>query len=179
MTAPALEVEGLTTSFRTEGKWVSVVKNLSFHINPGETVAVVGESGSGKSVTALSVMRLLQQGVSRVEGTVRLAGRDLTALSEPAMRDVRGAEIGMIFQEPMTSLNPVLTTGFQIMEALRRHRNMSRAEARTEALRLLDLVRIPDAARRIEEHPHTFSGGMRQRVMIAMAMACQPTLLIA
>ncbi|XWN32053.1 MAG: ABC transporter ATP-binding protein [Devosia sp.] len=179
MTAPALEVDGLTTSFRTEGKWVSVVKNLSFHINPGETVAVVGESGSGKSVTALSVMRLLQQGVSRVEGTVRLAGRDLTALSEPAMRDVRGAEIGMIFQEPMTSLNPVLTTGFQIMEALRRHRNMSRTEARAEALRLLDLVRIPDAARRLEEHPHTFSGGMRQRVMIAMAMACQPTLLIA
>jgi len=174
-----LAVEGLSVAFRSEGHWNEVVHDLSFGIDAGETVAIVGESGSGKSVTALSIMRLLQKGVSRITGRVSLAGRELTALSEAEMRDVRGADIGMIFQEPMTSLNPVLTAGFQVTEALRRHRGMDMAAARAEALRLFDLVRIPDAKRRLDEHPHTFSGGQRQRVMIAMAMACQPKLLIA
>ena len=174
-----LSVENLSVAFRSEGQWQEVVHDLSFQIGAGETVAIVGESGSGKSVTALSIMRLLQKGVSRIEGRVRLGGRELTALSEREIRDVRGAEIGMIFQEPMTSLNPVLTAGFQVTEALRRHRDMDMAAARAEALRLFDLVRIPDAKRRLDQHPHTFSGGMRQRVMIAMAMACRPKLLIA
>lgn len=179
MSAPVLNVENLTVSFRSGEVWNSVVRDFSFAINAGETVAVVGESGSGKSVTALSIMRLLPERQSRIEGRIFLSGRELTALPEPDMRNVRGGEIGMIFQEPMTSLNPVLTTGFQLIEALRRHRNMDYAAARAEALRLFDLVRIPDAARRIDEHPHTFSGGQRQRVMIAMAMACRPKLLIA
>ncbi|MEM0906562.1 MAG: ABC transporter ATP-binding protein [Pseudomonadota bacterium] len=174
-----LSVDNLSVAFRTKGEWNEVVRGLSFGIDGGETVAVVGESGSGKSVTALSVLRLLQKGVSRVTGNISLSGRELNALSDAQMRDVRGGDIGMIFQEPMTSLNPVLTAGFQIAEALRRHRGMSASEARTETLRLFDLVRIPDAKRRIDQHPHTFSGGMRQRVMIAMAIACQPKLLIA
>jgi peptide/nickel transport system ATP-binding protein len=179
VTRLTLDVDGLTVAFRTEGDWSTVVRDLSFHIGEGETVAVVGESGSGKSVTALSIMRLLQEGVSRIEGRVTLAGQDLTSLDEPAMRDVRGRDIGMIFQEPMTSLNPVLTAGFQVTEALRRHRGMSGKEAEAEALRLFELVKIPDAKRRLKQHPHTLSGGMRQRVMIAMAIACRPKLLIA
>ena len=179
MTVPVLEVDRLTTSFRTDGKWVPVVRDVSFSIDAGETVSVVGESGSGKSVTALSIMRLHQQGMAKVGGAVRLNGRDLLTLSEPEMRDVRGGDIGMIFQEPMTSLNPVLKVGFQIVEALTRHRDMDNAAAEAEALRLFDLVRIPDARRRLGEHPHSFSGGMRQRAMIAMAMACRPKLLIA
>ncbi|WP_108660753.1 ABC transporter ATP-binding protein [Acuticoccus kandeliae] len=175
-----LSVRDLTVSFRSEGYWSSVVRNVSFAIDSGETVAVVGESGSGKSVTALSIMRLLQEGVSKIEGEIHLEGRgNLLALPDETMRDVRGSEIGMIFQEPMTSLNPVLTAGFQVIEALRRHSGMDRSAARAEALRLFDLVRIPDAKRRLDQHPHTFSGGMRQRVMIAMAMACRPKLLIA
>ncbi|MCT7378001.1 ABC transporter ATP-binding protein [Chelativorans salis] len=179
MKMPILSVEGLTTSFRVDGEWVPVVRNAGFAIGEGETVAVVGESGSGKSVTALSIMRLVQQGVGRIEGSVKLGGRELLTLDDAAMRDVRGGEIGMIFQEPMTSLNPVLTVGFQVAEALRRHRGMDGAEAEAEVLRLFDLVRIPDAKRRAGEHPHSFSGGMRQRVMIAMALACRPKLLIA
>ncbi|MBN9672453.1 ABC transporter ATP-binding protein [Roseibium aggregatum] len=179
MTQPVLNIEKLTTSFRVDGAWVPVVRDLSFSIGAGETVAVVGESGSGKSVTALSVMRLLQESQSRIEGRIELEGRDLLALEEKAMQEVRGGDIGMIFQEPMTSLNPVLRIGFQVSEALRRHRNMSPSEAEAETLRLFDLVRIPDAKRRIEEYPHSFSGGMRQRAMIAMALACKPKLLIA
>ncbi len=184
MNAPAatetvLSVEGLTTSFRVEGRWTPVIHDISFTIGARETLAVVGESGSGKSVTALSIMRLIPEATGRIEGRVTLDGRDLTALSEADMRDVRGGDIGMIFQEPMTSLNPVLTVGFQVSEVLRRHREMDAAAARAETLRLFDLVRIPDAARRYDEFPHTFSGGMRQRVMIAMALACQPRLLIA
>ena len=179
MSAPALSVSELSVSFRSEGEWSTVVHDFGFQIGRGETVAIVGESGSGKSVTALSIMRLLPPRQSRVTGSIRLSDRELTALSEDQMRDVRGAEIGMIFQEPMTSLNPVLTTGYQVVETLRRHRGMDGAAARAEASRLFDLVRIPDAARRLDEHPHTFSGGQRQRVMIAMAMACQPKLLIA
>ena len=177
--APVLSIRNLTTSFRVEGAWKAVVRDVNFDIDARETVAVVGESGSGKSVTALSIMRLIPTANGRIEGHIALEGRALTELSEEAMRDVRGGAIGMIFQEPMTSLNPVLTVGFQVSEALRRHRGLRAAEADREALRLFDLVRIPDARRRFSEYPHTFSGGMRQRVMIAMALACRPKLLIA
>ncbi|MGY4365017.1 peptide/nickel transport system ATP-binding protein [Bradyrhizobium sp. LB1.3] len=177
--APVLSVSGLTTSFLRERQWSPVVRNVSFDVSPKETVAIVGESGSGKSVTALSIMRLIPKENGRVEGSVRLAGRDLLTLPESSMKDVRGNEIAMIFQEPMTSLNPVLTIGFQIAEALIQHRGLSRAAAEAETIRLLDRVRIPAAKSRFHEHPHRFSGGMRQRVMIAMALACKPKLLIA
>ncbi len=176
---PVVSIRNLTTSFRVEGQWVPVVKNVSFDIAERETVAVVGESGSGKSVTALSIMRLVPEHTGRIEGDILLEGQSLPALPEEKMRDVRGGRIGMIFQEPMTSLNPVLTVGAQVSEVLIRHRGLTQAEARAETLRLFDLVRIPDAKRRLGEFPHTFSGGMRQRVMIAMALACQPKLLIA
>ena len=176
---PVLAVSNLTTSFRVDGRWQSVVRSLSFAIGPRETVAVVGESGSGKSVTALSIMRLTPPGSSRIEGSVRLGGRELLDLPDAAMCKVRGGEIAMIFQEPMTSLNPVLTIGFQIAETLILHRGLSRAEAEAETVRLLDKVRIPAARSRLHDYPHRFSGGMRQRVMIAMALACRPKLLIA
>ncbi len=176
---PVLSVEHLTTSFRVDGKPVPVVRDLSFSIAPQETLAVVGESGSGKSVTALSIMRLVSEATGHIDGTITLDGTDLTKLTEAQMRDVRGGKIGMIFQEPMTSLNPVLTVGFQVIEVLQRHRGMDAAAAQAETLRLFDLVRIPDSRSRLSEFPHTFSGGMRQRVMIAMALACQPRLLIA
>ncbi|MFT6874025.1 MAG: peptide/nickel transport system ATP-binding protein [Granulosicoccus sp.] len=179
MTSPILNVSGLTTSFRVDGQWVPVVRDLSFQIHPSETVAVVGESGSGKSVTALSIMRLVTEATGRIEGRIELDGTNLPDLSEPAMRDVRGGSIGMIFQEPMTSLNPVLTVGFQVAEVLQRHRGMDASAAHVETLRLFDLVRIADAKNRLHEFPHTFSGGMRQRIMIAIALACQPRLLIA
>lgn len=179
MNTPVLSVEHLTTSFHVERKWLPVVKDVSFSIGEGETVAVVGESGSGKSVTAMSIMRLLQAGIGKSEGSIKLSGRELLTLSEKEMQRVRGGDIGMIFQEPMTSLNPVLTAGDQVAEALRNHRHMSASRAAAETLRLFDLVRIPDAKRRAGQHPHSFSGGMRQRVMIAMALACQPKLLIA
>ncbi len=174
-----LSVRELTTSFRVGGVWRPAVRDMAFDIKARETLAVVGESGSGKSVTALSIMRLIPSANGRIEGRIALGGRELLTLPEDAMRDVRGGEIGMIFQEPMTSLNPVLTVGFQVSEALRRHRGLRPAEADREALRLFDLVRIPDARRRFGEYPHTFSGGMRQRVMIAIALACRPKLLIA
>ncbi|ULL00030.1 ABC transporter ATP-binding protein [Bradyrhizobium sp. I71] len=177
--APVLLVSGLTTSFMIERRWIPVVRNVSFDVAPGETVAIVGESGSGKSVTALSIMRLIPQEIGRVEGRVMLAGRDLLALPEASMTSIRGNDVAMIFQEPMTSLNPVLTIGFQIAEALIQHRGLSRAAAEAETIRLLDRVRIPAAKSRFHEHPHRFSGGMRQRVMIAMALACRPRLLIA
>jgi peptide/nickel transport system ATP-binding protein len=176
---PVLSVEHLTTTFRVKGERMTAVRDLSLTIAPKETVAVVGESGSGKSVTALSIMRLVSEATGRVEGRVTLDGTELTKLSEVEMRDVRGGRIGMIFQEPMTSLNPVLTVGFQVAEVLQRHRGMDAAAAQAETLRLFDLVRIPDSHSRLREFPHTFSGGMRQRVMIAMALACQPRLLIA
>ncbi len=179
MSTAVVSVQGLTTSFRIEGVWEAVVRDISFDIGPRQTVAVVGESGSGKSVTALSIMRLIALANGRIEGRIELEGRNLLKFSDEAMRDVRGGDIGMIFQEPMTSLNPVLTVGFQVSEALRRHRGMGANEADAEALRLFDLVRIPDARSRFSEFPHTFSGGMRQRVMIAIALACRPTLLIA
>ncbi|MEY9358919.1 peptide/nickel transport system ATP-binding protein [Bradyrhizobium yuanmingense] len=177
--APVLSVADLTTSFLLERQWIPVVRNVSFDIAARETVAIVGESGSGKSVTALSIMRLVPKEIGRVEGRVMLAGRDLLALPEADMKDIRGNDVAMIFQEPMTSLNPVLTIGFQIAEALIQHRGLSRAAAEAETIRLLDRVRIPAASSRFHEHPHRFSGGMRQRVMIAMALACKPKLLIA
>ncbi|QPF93273.1 ABC transporter ATP-binding protein [Bradyrhizobium commune] len=177
--APVLSVSGLTTSFMREREWIPVVRNVSFDIAPRETVAIVGESGSGKSVTALSIMRLVPKESGRSEGCIMLAGRDLLTLPEASMKDIRGNEVAMIFQEPMTSLNPVLTIGFQIAEALIQHRGLSRAGAEAETIRLLDRVRIPAAKSRFHEHPHRFSGGMRQRVMIAMALACKPKLLIA
>ena len=176
---PVLCVRDLTTAFRVGGVWKTVVDRINFEIGEKETLAVVGESGSGKSVTALSIMRLVSAINGRVQGYITLEGRSLLDLAEEEMLTVRGGSIGMIFQEPMTSLNPLLTVGFQVTEALRRHREMSHAEANKEALRLFDLVRIPDAAKRFSEFPHTFSGGMRQRVMIAISLACRPKLLIA
>jgi peptide/nickel transport system ATP-binding protein len=177
--APVLSVRGLTTSFRTDSGWTPVVRNVSFDIAPRETVAIVGESGSGKSVTSLSIMRLLQKESSRVQGSVLLDGQDLLSLPEEKMRQVRGGDIAMIFQEPMTSLNPIFPIGKQIAEALMVHGRVSASEARGEVLRLLEKVRIPNAAARFDEYPHQFSGGMRQRVMIAMALASRPKLLIA
>ena len=182
MTAPAtplLAVRNVTTAFRTGGSWRTVVNDLSFDLAPGQTLAIVGESGSGKSVTALSLMRLVSDVNGRVAGRAFLEGRDLMALSEREMRGVRGNRISMIFQEPMTSLNPVLPVGFQIAEVLKYHRGLGRRAAEAEALRMLDLVRIPAARQRLHDYPHRFSGGMRQRVMIAMALACRPRLLIA
>jgi len=179
MTSPILTVSNLTTSFRVEGQWKSVVRNISFDIKPKETLAVVGESGSGKSVTALSIMRLTPPQSSKIEGSIKLNGKELLTLPDSEMRHIRGNEIAMIFQEPMTSLNPVLTIGFQIAEALILHRGLSRSEAEAETVRLLEKVRIPAAKSRFHEYPHRFSGGMRQRVMIAMALACKPKLLIA
>ncbi|WP_439619029.1 ABC transporter ATP-binding protein [Shinella sp.] len=176
---PVLSVKDLTTSFRSGDQWKPVVRNLSFSIAPRETVAIVGESGSGKSVTSLSIMRLLPNYSSRIEGEVSFGGRDLLTLGEEEMRKVRGNEISMIFQEPMTSLNPIFPIGKQIAEAITCHRRISRAEARSEVIRLLEKVRIPNAKGRFDDYPHQFSGGMRQRVMIAMALASKPKLLIA
>ncbi|MGF9695362.1 ABC transporter ATP-binding protein [Rhizobium sp. 0TCS1.26] len=176
---PILSVRNLTTSFRTDSGWKSVVRDVSFDVAAGETLAIVGESGSGKSVTSLSIMQLLAKNVSRIEGEVFLNGRDLLALSEKEMRAVRGNEVSMIFQEPMTSLNPIFTIGRQISEVLTRHKGMNQAQARAETIRMLEKVRIPNAGTRFDEYPHQFSGGMRQRVMIAMALASRPKLLIA
>ncbi|MDP9758927.1 MULTISPECIES: ABC transporter ATP-binding protein [Agrobacterium] len=178
-TTPVLSVRNLTTSFLVDDAWKSVVRNVSFDVAPGETVAIVGESGSGKSVTSLSIMRLLSPAFSRIEGEVLLNGRNLLALSEKEMRGVRGNDVSMIFQEPMTSLNPIFTIGRQISEVLVRHKGFSKQQARAETVRLLEKVRIPNAAGRFDEYPHQFSGGMRQRVMIAMALASRPKLLIA
>ena len=174
-----LSVRDLRTSFRTPSGWVDIVKGISFDIAARETLAVVGESGSGKSVTALSIMRLLDPEMSRVEGSVKLAGRELLTLGKPEMRAVRGRQIGMIFQEAMTSLNPLATIGTQISEVLTIHGLMSGSEAMKEAERLLDRVRMPAAKSRLNDFPHSLSGGMRQRVMIALALACKPKLLIA
>ncbi|MDD1500802.1 ABC transporter ATP-binding protein [Agrobacterium sp. CNPSo 3708] len=176
---PVLSVQNLTTSFRVDGGWKSVVRDMSFEIAPRETVAIVGESGSGKSVTSLSIMRLLDKKMSRIEGEVMLGGRNLLSLPEEEMRKVRGKEISMIFQEPMTSLNPIFPIGKQIAEALTVHQNISSSSAKAEVIRLLEKVRIPNATSRFNDYPHQFSGGMRQRVMIAMALASRPKLLIA
>ncbi len=176
---PVLSVRNLSTSFKTADGWKTVVRGISFDVHAGETVAIVGESGSGKSVTSLSIMRLLAQGASRIEGEVFLNGQNILALSEKDMRGVRGNDVAMIFQEPMTSLNPIFTIGRQISEVLIRHKGMTPTEARAETVRLLEKVRIPNASSRFDEYPHQFSGGMRQRVMIAMALASKPKLLIA
>ena len=177
MTA-ALEVVGLTLDFRQEGRALRVLDGVSFRVDPGRTLAIVGESGCGKSVTALAVMGLLPS-TARIGGAIRLAGRDLATLSAEDRRRLRGGEMAMIFQEPMTSLNPAFTAGEQVAEALRVHQSLDKAAAFAEAVRMLDRVRIPDAARRARQYPHQLSGGMRQRVMIAMALACKPKLLIA
>lgn len=183
--APVLSVEHLTVTFKTEAGLVTAVNDESFQIRPGETLALVGESGSGKSVTSLSVMRLVEQGGGTIAGgSIKLRCRDghvvdMAKAGKKELRAIRGSEVAMIFQEPMTSLNPVFTAGDQIAESLRLHRGMSAVDAEIEAVRLLQLVRIPDAGRVAKRYPHQLSGGMRQRVMIAMALACKPQLLIA
>lgn len=175
-----MEIKNLVTRFYTQEGTVYAVNNVSYKLNEGETLGIVGESGSGKSVHALSVMRLIPSPPGKVEqGEVIFQGRDLLKLSNDEMRLVRGAEIAMIFQDPMTSLNPVLTIGTQITEALKLHLGMNDKEADARAAELLTMVGIPDAARRLKNYPHQFSGGMRQRVMIAMALSCNPKLLIA
>lgn len=180
-----LDVRNLSTSFETEEGIVRAVADVSFSIRSGRTTALVGESGSGKSVTSLTLMRLLPRtAATQVQGQALFVNRagetlDLLQLPEARMRAIRGNEVAMIFQEPMTSLNPVLRIGEQIAESLRLHKGMDRAAALAQALRLLELVEIPAAAQRLHEYPHQLSGGMRQRVMIALAMACDPALLIA
>ena len=181
-----VEVENLHVYFDLGGKRVvRAVRGISFHINRGETLALVGESGSGKSVTAMSLMRLNENAHGYVpEGSIKLhipseRSYDIEACSLEEIQDIRGRHISMIFQEPMTSLNPVLQNGFQVVESIRRHQNKSESEAKKQAMELFDLVRIPDGAKRFNQYPHHLSGGMRQRVMIAMALACRPSLLIA
>jgi peptide/nickel transport system ATP-binding protein len=174
-----LTVDCLQTHFGTLDGVIRAVDGLSFHIDHGETVAIVGESGCGKSVTSMSILRLVQEPPGKIAGRILFEERDLLALSEVEMRAIRGKDISMIFQEPMTSLNPVLTIGRQIGEAFRLHEGLSRREARHRSIEMLALVGIPEAARRIGEYPHQLSGGMRQRVVIAMALACNPRLLIA
>jgi len=176
---PILDVQNLQTSFVTPKGEVCAVDGVSFDINSNETVAIVGESGSGKSVTSLSILRLLATPPAKISGKILFEGIDLLTLSEKRMRKLRGDAVSMIFQEPMTSLNPVFTIGNQICEPLRLHRKMSRGDARKKAREMLETVGIPSAARRLDDYPHEFSGGMRQRVMIAMALACSPKLLIA
>ncbi len=180
MAEALLRVDDLRTHFFTLDGVTRAVDGVSLSVEAGETLGIVGESGCGKSVTALSIMRLLPAKLGRiVSGAISFDGQDLLALGEPEMRDIRGNRIAMIFQEPMTSLNPVLTIGDQIAEAVMIHQKKSRAEAMAHAVEMLRLVRIPDAERRVRDYPHQFSGGMRQRVMIAMALCCNPRLLIA
>ncbi|MFF0372594.1 ABC transporter ATP-binding protein [Micromonospora sp. NPDC005087] len=179
MTDPVLDVSGLSVSFRSDGGEVLALDDVSLRVEPGEIVGVVGESGCGKSTLGLSIMGLLPSAAMVRGGNIRLAERDMLTLPAATLRRVRGSEVGMIFQEPMTSLNPVMAVGRQISEVLRRHRHMSRHAAAARAIELLELVGIPDAARRSRAYPHQLSGGMRQRVMIAIAVACEPKLLIA
>lgn len=176
-----LEVTGLRTSFKLEGGGeFAAVDGISFSVESGRTLGIVGESGCGKSVTSLSIMGLLAKGQGRISaGTVRFEGVDLATLPPDAIRDLRGNRMAMIFQEPMTSLNPAFTVGDQLIEGIRCHRNISAQEARDHAIEMLRRVRIPSPERRIDEYPHKLSGGMRQRVMIAMALSCEPQLLIA
>ena len=177
---PILDVKGLKTVFRTRGGEVHAVNSVDFDLRPGELLGVVGESGSGKSVTMMSLLRLLPSPPAEMRnGTVTFDGQDLLKISPEALREVRGSKVGFIFQDPMTSLNPVYTIGFQLAEPLRAHLGMSKAQARQRSIELLKLVGIPDAERRLKDYPHQFSGGMRQRVMIAIALACDPKVLIA
>ena len=178
--AALLEVRNLRTTFQTAAGVVRAVDGVSWDVEEGETVALVGESGCGKSVSALSVMRLVEPPAGRIEGgQILFKGRDLLKLTEEEMRDVRGREIAMIFQEPMTSLNPVLTIGRQLTEGLEIHLTMTPEQARARSVELLAMVGIPDPERRLAQYPHQFSGGMRQRMMIAMALACNPSLILA
>ena len=177
---PLLSVKDLEVTFSTDDGIVRAVNGLSFYIEPGKTLGIVGESGSGKSVTALSIMRLISMPPGRIEkGEIIFNGTDLLKVGEAQMRSIRGNKIAMIFQDPMTSLNPVLTIGDQIMETIMLHQHKSRADAYKRAIEMLELVRIPEPQKRIKSYPHQFSGGMRQRVMIAMALSCDPELLIA
>jgi oligopeptide transport system ATP-binding protein len=177
---PLLSVKDLEVTFSTDDGVVRAVNGLSFDIEPGKTLGIVGESGSGKSVTALSIMRLIAMPAGRIErGEIIFNGQDLLKLGEAQMRQIRGNKIAMIFQDPMTSLNPVLTVGDQIMETNMLHQHKSRAQAYKRAVEMLEMVRIPEPEKRIRSYPHQFSGGMRQRVMIAMALSCDPELLIA
>jgi peptide/nickel transport system ATP-binding protein len=176
---PVLRVQDLTTCFDGDDTTVVAVDKLSFDLLPGETLGLVGESGCGKSVTSLSIMRLLRAPGRVAGGSIEFDGRDLLALPEKSMRAIRGNQISMIFQEPMTSLNPVITVGKQISESLMLHQGLSRRDALAQAEKLLELVQISDPARRVREYPYQLSGGMRQRAMIAMALACQPKVLIA
>jgi oligopeptide transport system ATP-binding protein len=180
VTQPLLSVRHLSTEFRTERGTVKAVDDVSFELQPGETLAIVGESGSGKSVTALSILRLIPAPPGRVtQGEVLFEGRDLLKLDERAIRDIRGDRIAMIFQEPMSSLNPSLTVGLQVAEPINLHRRAPWRVALDKAAELLGKVRIPDGRSRLSSYPHQYSGGMRQRVMIAMALACAPQLIIA
>jgi peptide/nickel transport system ATP-binding protein/oligopeptide transport system ATP-binding protein len=175
-----VEVKNLKTYFYTEEGVVKAVDGVDYEIYPGETLGIVGESGCGKSVTSLSIMRLVESPPGRIEaGEINFGGRDLTKITEKEMRKIRGNDISMIFQEPMTSLNPVYTVGDQIMEAIMLHKKVDRKEARRQAIDMLTKVGIPLPEQRVDEYPHQLSGGMRQRVMIAMALSCDPQLLIA
>ncbi|MBD3677378.1 MAG: ABC transporter ATP-binding protein [Rhodobacteraceae bacterium] len=177
---PVLDVRNLKTIFRTRGGEIHAVNSVSFDLKPGELLGVVGESGSGKSVTMMSLIGLLPSPPAEVrEGEVLFDGTNLLTTDEETLRKIRGDRIGFVFQDPMTSLNPVFTVGFQIMEPLRKHMGLDKAAARVRAKELLELVGIPDAERRLRDYPHQFSGGMRQRVMIAIALACDPKVLIA
>jgi oligopeptide/dipeptide ABC transporter ATP-binding protein len=175
---PRLKVEDLSVEFSTDEGPVLAVDRMSFAVEPREVLALVGESGCGKSVTSMSILRLLPRRAT-VSGSIELEGRELTSMPEAAIREIRGRDISMIFQEPMTSLNPSFTVGFQIREVLHRHERMTRRQSRARALELLELVRMPAPEARLREYPHQLSGGMRQRVMIAMAVACSPKVLIA
>ena len=178
--APVLEVKGLKTVFQTRGGEIHAVNSVSFHLQPGELLGVVGESGSGKSVTMMSLLGLLPSPPADVRaGEVLLSGKDLLKIRDDELQAVRGAKVGFIFQDPMTSLNPVFTVGNQICEPLIKHLGMTRSQANARAAELLGIVGIPDARKRVDDYPHQFSGGMRQRVMIAIALACNPDVLIA
>jgi oligopeptide transport system ATP-binding protein len=180
LTEPVLRVRDLSVSFRTGRGTVRAVDSVSFNVDPGETLALVGESGSGKSVTALSILRLVPQPPGRIDGgEIHFSGRNLLDLDQAGIRAIRGNRIAMIFQEPMSSLNPVLTVGMQVGEPIHEHRRMAWRDTASEVTRLLTRVAIPDAATRLESYPHQYSGGMRQRVMIAMSLALAPELIIA
>jgi len=180
LTEPLLSIRNLQVQFRADSGWVTAVDDVSLDVGEGDCVGIVGESGSGKSVTALSILQLHDRGTTRMpSGSIQYRGDDLLRAEGAALRRIRGREIAMIFQDPMSSLNPVLTIADQISETLRRHQGLTGAAARKRVVELLGLVRIPDAPRRADEYPHRLSGGMRQRAMIAMAIACKPRLLIA
>ncbi|CDO05047.1 stage 0 sporulation protein KD [Oceanobacillus picturae] len=175
-----LEVKDLHVTFRTYGGTVKAVRGVNFHLNKGETLAIVGESGCGKSVTSNAIMRLIPDPPGKISnGSIRFKEKEITRLTEKQMRSIRGVDISMIFQDPMTALNPTLTIGTQLVEGLQQHRKISASEAKAKALDMLELVGIPNAVERLKQYPHQFSGGMRQRIVIAMALICEPELLIA